>query len=123
MHFIKTYLSTIVVVFTIIGGIVGAGTWANINLASKSDIEQTKRDIVNTRLRGEFDSVEMQLSFNDYRISELVKDLRIANPDKPTVTIDDADIDTQRIYNQILENTNKLSTKRMELLSSGALND
>jgi hypothetical protein len=123
MPFIKAYLNTIVIIITIIGGIAGAGTWANINLANKADIEDMQRDIANTRLRGEFDSVEMQLSFNDYRVSEIVKDIRLANPDQATVSIDDADIDTKRIYTQILDNSKKLSDKRMELLTSGALDD
>ncbi len=121
MSFVKEYLNTIIIVFTIIGSLAGAGSWANKNLANKSDIEDMQRDIANTRLRGEFDSIEMQLSFNDYRISEIVKDIRLANPDKDTVTIDDADIDTKRVYDQILENSKKLGDKRMELLSSGAL--
>lgn len=123
MSFIREYLNTIIIVLTIIGSLGGAGTWANTNLASKGDIEDMQRDIANTRSRGEFDSVEMQLSFNDYRISEIEKDLRLANPDQLTVSIDDADIDTKRIYTQILENSEKLSDKRMQLLTSGALDD
>lgn len=104
----KQYIPQIVNVITIVGALAGAVLWAADNLASKSDINAAKK-------LSEFRTIELQLSFNDYRISEIERSLVDGQ------TIADADPETQRIYAQILDNTAKLDEKRTQLLASGAI--
>lgn len=100
----KDYLSIAVNVVTLIGAAVSALFWADNNLASKNDIDVAKK-------LGEFRIIELQLSFNDYRISEMEK----------MGKVEDFNNETNRVYKQIINNSTRLNVRRDELLTGGVL--
>lgn len=97
------YLTTAVNIISLISAVVGMLYWADSNLAKKADITDAK-------LSSEFRTIELQLSFNDYRISEIEKGV---DPSQ------EMDLETKRVYEQIIRNSERLSQRRDELIISG----
>jgi hypothetical protein len=113
---INDNISMIIGVITIVSSISGAIFWANNNLASKNDI-------LSANVLSEFRSIELHLSLNDYRLSEIESDVAAttATSVQTGVPVEPMSLNSQRIYDQIKQNSEALSVRRSAIISSGIL--
>ena len=110
---IKSLLPVIASTIAIIGSLAGGFIWANDKFANLA----TKSDVIAAQQQGELKSIDIQLSFNDYRLREIEDALKIAGR-----TLTD-DIEKQRIYNSIIRNSERLEERRMSLQDSQGLQE
>lgn len=97
----KLDLSSMVTLISIIGASIGAVNF----LASKGDVDRAM-------MNSEFRTIELQLGFNDYRLREI----ELQYPD-----LSEAPADVQRKYEGILDANKIISSRRQEILNSGAV--